>query len=116
MPIDARRGASFGPTSRSSATDRSPRSRRVRPSAARAVTALLDADEIRVERLTALVDLHLHVRMLQREMLLEVTGVGLPGVGPDEDGHDLVVAVDDRVAQRRRGLTRGRGDRPDPFA
>src|SRR5260221_14159548 len=96
----ARRGASFGPTSRNSVTGFALSSRNVRPSGGGAGTGpLLDADEGRVERLAALVHLDLHVRVLERQVLLEVTRVRRARFRADKHGHDLVVALDGLAAQ-----------------
>ena len=79
-PSRASRGASFGPDVtqvahrlRGEVTQRE--AGRFASRSGAGTGPLLDADEVRVERLPALVHLDLHVRVLEREVLLEVARV-----------------------------------------
>src|SRR5204862_667438 len=107
MPISARPVASFGPTTLSSVTRRSWSSRSVMPLGTGVDPALLDADEVRVERLVPLVQLDLHVRVRAFDVLLDARSVGGAGLGAGDQRHELAVVVDERVEERDDRVDRG---------
>src|SRR4051812_44260386 len=100
MPISARPVASFGPTGLSSVTCRSARSCSVMPPGTAVGPALLDADEVGVERLIPFVDLELDVRVRASDVLLDTRGVGGARGGAGDQRDQLRVVVDERIEER----------------
>src|SRR3954454_2312835 len=99
MPISARPACSLSPTALRAVTGRGASSRSVRgPGSRRGATgALLDAEEVRVERLVATVHLDLDVRVHVGEMLGEAGGVVVVGLGAQDDRDQFGVVVDQHV-------------------
>src|SRR6185369_4783564 len=74
------------------------------------VLSLFDADEIRVERLAAVVELDLEMRETHFEVLADPLGLVLGRVAPNEHGHDLAAFVNklgEQLAHRVRRRARG---------
>src|SRR3954449_7932774 len=104
MPISARPVASLGPTGFSSVTCRSARSCSVMPPGTAVGPALLDADEVGVQRLTPFVDLELDVRVRPLDVLLDARGVGETRVGAGDQGDQLRFVVDQRIDEGDHGV------------
>ena len=86
------------PTALSSVTRLAASSRSVRPAAIRPSRGLLDADEVRVQRLVALVHLDLDVGVRRADDARETRGVASASASaPSEHGHELAVVVDELV-------------------
>ena len=73
----------------------------------------LNADEVRIERLAAVVELDLDVRERELDVLADALRLGGRRLGPDEHGDDLAVVVDEARQERGDRLDRGLGRRAD---
>src|SRR5688572_2992380 len=71
---------------------------------------LLHSHEERVQRLVALVDLDLDLRMGIGEVRLEPGAVGATGIGADQDRHELAVEVEELLDQPDGGVGSRRRD------
>src|SRR3989442_14832135 len=114
MPSIARRSSSLGPTPSSLAMGSWSRKRRVRATAPDYV--LFDAQEVRIQRLAAMVDLAAHLRPVLAQPLRDPPGLGRRRPLTLDDRHDLMVVTDDGVEESARGFAQFGGDGHDAVA
>ena len=85
------------------------------PVGTRSPRGLLDADEVRVQRLAAVVELDLDVREPELDVLADALRLGRRRVAADEHRDDLAVVVDRSPSSSHDRVGR-RGDRGDDAA